>query len=141
MKRKAVHDPKATTQPIIGQRRVFIRNLACLARIGVHDWEKERPQLILVDIDAYLDDLPHHDRLDQTICFDQLAQTTRNIIATTSCELLESLIEHIANGCFSATKARKLRIIIHKPDAIAGADDAGVEISRERDKPRERDKT
>jgi dihydroneopterin aldolase len=42
--------------PLLSEcRRLFIKDLEVLAQIGIHDFELEAPQRLLIDVDLYVD--------------------------------------------------------------------------------------
>jgi len=116
----------------MNQRRIFIRDLACDALIGVHPHEKTQAQKISIDIDAWMNDQPHDDELAHTICYAHLAKTIRAIASAEHVHLVETLAERIAEACLNTSQANQVRVILRKPNAIAEAGATGVEITRTR---------
>ena len=51
-------------------RRIFLRGLCRLVRIGIHDFERAAPQRILFDIDLYVplhQNTPRRDQIDEVV--------------------------------------------------------------------------
>ena len=58
-------------------RRLFLRNHEVRLRIGVHDFEKNGTQRLLINVDLYValaDSTPRADRLDEVVDYDFIRQ-------------------------------------------------------------------
>ncbi|MEM8627692.1 MAG: dihydroneopterin aldolase [Pseudomonadota bacterium] len=118
---------------IQGTRRVFIKDLALQARIGVYDHERLSPQPVLINIDMRVpDDKPaSSDDLDDVVCYHQVVQRVQALCADADhINLLETLAEEIAEACFADRRVIATRIKVEKPAAIDVCVAVGIEIER-----------
>ena len=54
-------------------RRLFLRGLQVQARIGIHDFEQQAPQRLIIDVDLYVslaDTQVSNDQLDEVVDYD-----------------------------------------------------------------------
>ncbi len=114
------------------QRRIFVHDLVCEAEIGVHPHEKNRLSFVHIDLDALMDDTPHDDLLENTVCYDQLAAIAHKITRKGRVNLAETLAEQIANACLAETNITRISVCIRKRDARQDAQNAGIEITRDK---------
>jgi dihydroneopterin aldolase len=110
-------------------RKIFIHHLGIDAHIGIHPHEKERAQPVLIDITLEQIEKTHDDKLENTFCYDKLAHRIEEI-AQTRFNLAETLAETIAADCLTHADVLSARVAVKKPEALAKADYAGVEIFR-----------
>lgn len=115
-------------------RHVFIHDLVLDAQIGVHPHERGRAQPIRVNVDLGVIEGPNRtsDRPRDIVCYQELADTIRAIVAEGHVLLVETLAERIAQACLADPRVQSARIRIEKPQAISDAASAGVEIERTR---------
>lgn len=115
-------------------RRVFIRDLELMARVGVFEVEKRYVQRIVVSVDLLVtDDYDGlSDRLDRVLDYGHVVSTIRDIVETDHFHLIETLAEKIASAILIDTRVLKTRISIEKPDIMPGCRSVGIEIERGR---------
>lgn len=121
------------------ERRVFLRDFAVSARIGIYDHEREGPQPLLIsatltlgpesDPDAPLTpptgaDDPARGLL---VCYERLSTGVRALAEADHVDYVETLAERIGALCLSDPRVREALVRIEKPQAIPGAAAAGVE--------------
>jgi len=112
-------------------RHVFIRNLEILAKIGIHGHEQGKPQPVRVNVDLSVEDsAAPEDRLENVVCYAEIAEKIRAIVARGHINLAETLAEAIAEASFADRRVRAARVRVEKLHALAGAESAGVEIER-----------
>lgn len=113
-------------------RHVFIRDLVLTCLIGVHKYERKKPQRIRINLDlAVTDDMGiKFDRLEDVVCYEEVANNIRSMVARGHVNLVETLAEKIADMCLKDEKVRAARIRIEKLDVFEDAASAGVEIER-----------
>lgn len=117
--------------------RVFVSNLRLYGFHGVKDAEKSLGQKFHVDIDCRLKPSPkgRADRMDQTVCYGELAELATEISGAETFNLIETLAERLAAAIFDRFDlVDGVRIQIRKPSAPIrfDLDHVGVEIARER---------
>lgn len=116
--------------------RLFIENLRIRAILGVYEWERHTPQDVLVSVSLFLDTrrAARADDLPGSVNYAELAEEIRALVERARRRTVEALAEDIARLCLGRPGVRKVTVSVRKPQAIAEADSAGVEI--ERRKPR-----
>jgi dihydroneopterin aldolase len=113
-------------------RHVFIRDLALTALIGVHKQERKQPQRIRINLDlAVLETVGElTDNLADVVCYEDVADGIRKLVADGHVSLVETLAERIAELCLADQRVRTARVRVEKLDVFADAASAGVEIER-----------
>jgi dihydroneopterin aldolase len=117
-----------------GLRRVFIRRLEVMARLGVYPQEVV-PQRVLIDVELLVDDdaAPHGvgpDRLDRVVDYAAVADAARATATAGHIRLAETLAERIALAALVDARVRSVRVSVEKPDIVADAAGVGVTVER-----------
>jgi 7,8-dihydroneopterin aldolase/epimerase/oxygenase len=117
--------------------RVILANMTFQARHGVNDWEKVEPQRFEVDVELAFDVQPAgvDDDLSKTIDYRAVYATTRQIVESTTFNLIEALAEAIAHELLlEHALVQEVVIRVRKPDVRLDGPLAysGVEIHRVR---------
>ena len=117
--------------------RVVLSGLTFQARHGVEAREKTEPQRFEVDVELHLDLQPAglEDDLTQTVDYALVYGTVRQIVESTTFNLIEALAEAIAHEVLAdQPRVREILVRVRKPDVRLGGplDHAGVEIRRAR---------
>ena len=110
---------------------VFVEGLALDAEIGLYDHERGRTQPLSVDIELALTPAPAHG-IHGTVNYETLAEKARALAAAGHIELVETFAERLAAACLEHPRAVQVRVRVRKPQAIPGADSAGVELTASR---------
>ena len=112
---------------------VFVEGLALQAEIGLYDHERGRTQPLSVDIELRLSPAPASDQkahgIHGTVNYETLAEKARALAASGHIELVETFAERLAADCLAHPRALGVRVRVRKPEAIAGAQAAGVELT------------
>ena len=112
-------------------RRLFIRDLGLMARIGIYPAEHETPQPISLSIDAWVPDTPVVvDHIDQVLSYEFFRDTAHAVVGEGHIELVETLINRIADRLMVDDRIKRLRIRLEKTTIFPDAAGAGVEIER-----------
>ncbi|MES3007068.1 MAG: dihydroneopterin aldolase [Pseudomonadota bacterium] len=111
---------------------VYIHDLRIETVIGIYDWERERRQVVSLDLEMGTDIRPAAASEDIALALDYHAVSMRLISFIESSEflLLEAMAESVATLVMREFSVPWLRLRIGKPGAIAGARDVGVRIER-----------
>lgn len=120
------------TQTNSAVRRIFVRDLKLDAHIGAFAEEKGRTQPIIINLDLSVMDTPHGDQLANVVCYKEIVDRIKDLIAEGHLALVESFAERIAATCLADPRALSVKVRIEKPDAIAEAAGSGIEIERTR---------
>ncbi|KAI9341896.1 Dihydropteroate synthase-like protein [Obelidium mucronatum] len=120
----------------VGNDSIFIRQLALSAIIGINPWERLHKQRLFFDITIHLHLISSFiivDRIPDVFNFRTMVKKVSDYVDATTFKTLEALVESVASILLNDCAAPKVWIRISKPSAVAFADTASVEITRERD--------
>ena len=112
--------------------RIFIRDLEMIASVGVHAFEKVRPQRIRVSIDLSVGPRPADatDTVDSVLSYENIVKAVRAIVATGHFHLIETLAERVAAHCLVDPRVENARVRVEKPDIMPSCRSVGVEVER-----------
>lgn len=119
---------------------IFLHGLNANTLIGIYEWERQQPQSLVLDIDICTDFLQaaQSDNIDDTIHYAQVAEDIRSTLAEKSFLLLEALAEYVAQYILMRYQALSVTVKVVKPGILAGANEVGVMIERQRVTEKER---
>jgi FolB domain-containing protein len=111
---------------------VFIRDLSIKTLIGVNEWERKKPQKILVNIHMFAEVNKDVQKDDIKDCIDysHMAEKIKSLIRGSSRFTVEALAEDLAGLCLEHPKIKKVIIRVEKPGIIRGISSVGVQIER-----------
>lgn len=114
--------------------QIFIKDLLARGIIGVNDWEREKPQDILINIILYTD--LHRagisDNLDDSVSYRTISKRVQAHAESAGRFTVEALAEDLAYICLEDPKVFKVMVRVEKPGAARFARSVGVEIERGR---------
>lgn len=115
-------------------RRVFVRDLELMARVGIYEVEKRYVQRIVVNVDLQVvDDYDGvSDRLERVVDYGRVVADVRAIVESDHFHLIETLAERIAEACLGDARVLSAQVRIEKPDILPGCRSVGIEIERAR---------
>lgn len=121
--------------------RIIIRDLRIYAHHGVHDFEKKKGQMFIVDADIYADltDACQTDDLESTVNYSHAATVIKRALTAENYDLIERAAQAAADSLLAEfSSAECVRILLKKPNAPIEADFGyvAVEITRSRDTKR-----
>lgn len=117
---------------------VRLHDLEVQACVGVPDFERRRPQTLLVCAAVSVDperiaSALRSDDIAGTLDYAALAEVLRGRTAELCCRLIERLAWELANSVFEHfAVAQEVRIAVKKPNIIPGCRYAEVEVVRSR---------
>jgi 7,8-dihydroneopterin aldolase/epimerase/oxygenase len=111
---------------------IFVKGLRVDASIGVHPHEHETTQPIFIDVQLDMGETPSpvEDRLGETVDYEAVAEQAKQLARQGHVQLVETLAEKLADWCLQDARVCAVTVRIEKPNALAAADAAGVEITR-----------
>jgi FolB domain-containing protein len=112
--------------------QVLIKDLVARGILGINDWERERPQEILINIVLFAD-LKKAGKTDNIgDCVDYRTVAKKVIAHAESAHRLtvEALAADLAGICLEMPGVVKVRMRVEKPGAVRFARSVGVEIER-----------
>ena len=115
--------------------KILIKDLLIRGIIGIHDWEREKKQDILINVEMEADCRPAGLSDDFRDAVDYRA-VTKSIIALVEGSgffLVERMAEEVAKICLENSRVTVARVRVEKPGAVRFSRSVGVEIERTRD--------
>jgi len=114
--------------------KLRITGLALTALIGVHAWERRVRQPIRVDLEFDTDATraAAADDIAQARDYGAVARRVAELVGVSECKLIETLAERIARCVLDEFDAARVKVVVHKTDAIPAALDTSIEIERTR---------
>ena len=112
--------------------KVFIKNLVARGIIGVNDWERVKPQEILINITLYgdLQKAGDTDDVEDSINYRTVAKQAQSLAENCQRLTVEALASDIADYCLDVAGVKKVQVRVEKPGAVRFAESVGVEIER-----------
>jgi len=107
---------------------IFLRQLEVDTVIGIHDWEREIRQRLVLDLEMASDIrlAARTDSITEALDYQAVAERLTEFVRGSSFQLVETLAE----TCAQEFDVSWLRLTVSKPDAIAQAQSVGVIIER-----------
>ena len=115
--------------------KVIIKNLLVRGIIGVNDWERKRPQDILINITLFTDTrrAAETDDINDCVNYSTVSKKVQAHAETAERLTVEALANDLAEICLEEKDVQKVVVHIEKPGAVRFAESVGVEIERKRD--------
>jgi FolB domain-containing protein len=114
--------------------KVFIKDLIARGIIGINDWEREKPQEILINITVFTDTrrAALSDDLADCVDYRALAKKAQGHAETAARLTVEALANDLAEICLGEKGVEKAIVRVEKPGAVRFSKSVGVEIERTR---------
>jgi len=111
---------------------IFLQEVKVETRLGVPEWERLRPQTIILDIELAM---PHSrscqtDAIEDTIDYGLIVARIRETLAKNSFKLVEALAEHVCQMIFTEFGTPWVKVRVAKPGILPGVKQLGVVIER-----------
>jgi FolB domain-containing protein len=115
--------------------KVIIKDLLARGIIGVHDWERNRPQNIMINITMFTDTrrAAQTDSLDDCINYSTMSKKVLAHAESVNRLTVEALANDLARICLEENGVQKVIVRVEKPGAVRFSESVGVEIERSRD--------
>jgi dihydroneopterin aldolase len=116
---------------LAGCRRIFLRNYAVDANIGIHEHERRGAQRLVLNVDLFVSlsmSTPRHDRLHEVVDYDFMRLTIRHRLAQGHVNLQETLVDDLARTMLAHPAVRAVRVASEKPDVYEDVDAVGIEV-------------
>lgn len=117
----------------MNEDKILIKDLLLRGIIGIHDWEREKKQDILVNITLFGDlrRAGRSDRLEDSINYRTVTKKVIGHVEGSERFTVEALATDIARICLDAPGVARARVRVEKPGALRFAQSVGVEIERD----------
>ena len=113
-----------------------VTGIECFAHHGVFDFEKRQGQIFVVDLVLGFDTraAAASDDLDDTVNYGSLALDVKAAVERDPVDLVETVVQRIADVCLLDDRVQWTRVTLHKPDAPIDAtfSDVALTITRTR---------
>jgi FolB domain-containing protein len=114
--------------------KILVKNLLLRGIIGLNDWEREKPQDILINLTLFTDIRPggDSDSADDILNYRTITKAVIAHVEESAYYTVEALATAIARICVVDHSAERAMVRVEKPGALRFAESVGVEIERER---------
>lgn len=111
---------------------IFLRDLEIDATIGIFDWEKCIKQKVRIDLEMASDisKAAATDSIDDTLDYKAISKRVVQFVEESRYELIETLIEKVAEILLKEFNIPWVRVTVSKPGAVRGSRDVGITIER-----------
>jgi len=115
-----------------GTDRILIRDLLIRGIIGLNDWEREKPQDIVINLAVVVDArrAGQTDDMGDSLNYRTLAKAIITHVETSKPFLVERLAHDIARIVVQGHGAERVTVRVEKPGALRFARSVGIEIER-----------
>lgn len=112
--------------------QVFITDLSARGIIGINDWEREKPQEILINIVLFVDlhKAGESDDINDSANYRSVAKKVLVHAETAQRLTVEALAADLARLCLEEPRVERVRVKVEKPGAVRFSRSVGVEIER-----------
>ena len=112
--------------------KIFLTELKVDTIIGIWDWERKIRQTVVIDLEMSADiaKAAATDAIEDTLDYKGVAKRVQKFVGDSSFQLVETLAERIAGIVRDEFDVAWVRVRVHKPGAIRGSRDVGIDIER-----------
>ena len=112
---------------------VFINQLRLNTIIGIHDWEREQEQPVILDIEigCSIASAAKSDNIKDCIDYFSVCETIKKLAKQHNYQLVESFVEEVARIILEDFNALQVQVKLSKPDAVSEAEGVGIIIKRQ----------
>lgn len=116
------------------QDRILIKDLLVRGIIGLNDWEREKKQDILLNLELQVETrrAAESDDIEDSLNYRSLTKAIVQHVESSSRFLVEALAADIARIAIVDFGAKEVKVRLEKPGALRFAKSVGVEIERSR---------
>ncbi len=113
---------------------ILVKDLLIRGIIGIHDWEREKKQDILINIEMEADCRPAglSDDFKDAVDYRAVTKKVIALVEDSAFFLVERMAEEIAAICLENPKVEVARVRVEKPGAVRFSRSVGVEVERRR---------
>lgn len=114
--------------------QVFIKDLVARGIIGINEWEREKPQEILINVTLFADlsKAGVSDNINDCVNYRTVAKKVLAHAESAQRFTVEALAADLVRICLEIPAVQKARVRVEKPGASRFARSVGVEIERDR---------
>jgi len=114
--------------------KILIQDLLIRGIIGIHGWEREKKQDILINIEMEADcQAPGlSDDFQDAVDYRAVTKSVIALVENSEFFLVERMAEEIAQICLADSRVLLARVRVEKPGAVRFSRSVGVEVERNR---------
>jgi dihydroneopterin aldolase len=122
--------------PLALTRRIMLEDFRLPVSIGIHDFERSAPQMVIVNVTLELaDEMPDpRDRIEDALDYDFIRAGIMSIIKNRHFNLQETLCQEILELVLARGGIKRAKVSTRKPDVYPDCQSIGFEM--EADAPR-----
>ncbi len=111
---------------------IYLHDLKIETVIGIYDWERRIKQTVVFNLEmgADIKKAAATDRIEDTLDYKSVAKQVISFVESSEYQLVETLIEKVAELIMKEFNIPWVRLTINKQGAIRGANGVGVIIER-----------
>ena len=112
-------------------RRLFLRDYAVRINIGVHDFEKQAEQRVLINVDLYIPlalSTPKADELHEVVDYDFIRRSVSERVQRGHIHLQETLCDDVLSLMLAHPRVKAARVSTEKPDVYPDCESVGCEV-------------
>ncbi|MGZ0712018.1 dihydroneopterin aldolase (plasmid) [Coraliomargarita sp. W4R53] len=115
---------------------ITLTGLTVFGHHGVYDTERREGQNFIVDLTMFLDTRPAatSDDVADTLHYGEVAERVASLVSSDPVDLLETLVDRIAQDLLSLERIERVRVTVHKPQAPISLTFTDVSVTIERSK-------
>ena len=112
--------------------KIILTDFKIKAVIGIWEWEKRNPQIISIDLEMETDvnKASETDSIKDALDYKAVATRMKEFAQSNQFELIETLIEKMAQLILDEFEVQWLKLTISKPFAIRDSRNVGICIER-----------
>jgi len=113
---------------------IRITNLKLRTIIGIHDWEREHKQDIIINIKMEFDASKsiESDSIEDTVDYKVITKRVIKEVEASNFQLLEKLTQCILSIVMENLQVQEVHVRVDKPFALRFADSVSIELSEKR---------
>ncbi len=114
--------------------RILIKDLLLRGIVGINDWEREKPQDILINATIFTDARAagRSDEIADAFNYRTVTKAFIDYVESSNHRLVEALATGLARIAVMEMGAERIVLRVEKPGALRFAASVGVEIERDR---------
>jgi 7,8-dihydroneopterin aldolase/epimerase/oxygenase len=119
-------------------RRLFLKDYEVNIHIGVHDFEKQGAQRVIINVDLYVPmavSTPKGDQLDEVVDYDFIRRSVLARVAKGHIQLQETLADDLLAMMLAHPRVRAAKVSTAKPDVYPDCAAVGCEVFGIKDTP------
>ena len=111
---------------------VVVSELRCEAVIGVHAWERQLTQSLVLDLELATDAAAAAaaDRIEAALDYQRVTERVRSHVAGLQAQLVETVADSVAGLLRQEFALPWVRVTVRKPGAVAGTRGVAVRVER-----------